>query len=124
MVLKKAIPVIAIFDVSKTNKKLFSSSGASFVYLNSSGRTLMPLYNYLKDSPQGLSEQLYQGYAGAVVFAQRDLADFAREEEAYHQFMLDLTEAQCQSTKLIMNTQSIHRIFVDGGFSKNSLYMN
>ena len=116
-----AIPVLAIFDVGKTNKKLFlfdedyqivfeksarftetvdedgfpcenieslrlsifdslsevfrmkefkiravnfSAYGASFVYSGEDGRPLTPLYNYLKEYPEELSEKFYKDYGG------------------------------------------------------------
>lgn len=120
------IPVIAIFDVGKTNKKLFlfdedyqivfersakftetvdedgdpcenleslrlsffdslhevlrnkkfdlkainfSTYGASFVYLDEDGKPLAPLYNYLKEYPEGLKKQFYDSYGGEENFA-------------------------------------------------------
>lgn len=71
-----------------------------------------------------LKIKISQKSAGLKTFAARDLSQFENEEEAYHQFIMDLTDAQFLSTQLLINGQSIHRIFVDGGFSKNSLYMN
>lgn len=56
------------------------------------------------------------------IFAQRDLSGFVSEKEAYHQLMKDIVTQQQFSTNLIMNGE-VKRIFVDGGFSKNPLYM-
>ncbi len=56
------------------------------------------------------------------VFAQRDLATFESSVEAYHQLMIDIVKAQKASTELIMS-HNITKIFVDGGFSKNQIYM-
>ena len=53
-----------------------------------------------------------------------DLHDFSDFSEAYHALMVYLVEAQVASTKLIFSQKRIQRIFVDGGFSKNSIYMN
>lgn len=44
-------------------------------------------------------------------------------EEAYHHLMLDITQKQFESSAYVM-TDDVKRIFVDGGFSKNLLYMN
>ncbi len=117
----KAISVIAIFDIGKTNKKLllfdehyklvweratqleeitdedgfpceniealsswvqssiesllsdnqfsikainFSAYGASFVYVDKNGKTILPLYNYLKPFPKELSKKFYLDYGG------------------------------------------------------------
>jgi L-fuculokinase len=58
------------------------------------------------------------------VFGQRDLALFARYEEAYHQLMLDIMRQQAISTNLILKNGPVKRIFVDGGFGKNPVYMH
>ena len=58
------------------------------------------------------------------VFAQRDLADFASGEEAYYQLISDLAKQQRASAQLVLDGTAAKRIFVDGGFSKNDIYMN
>ncbi len=58
------------------------------------------------------------------VFALRDLGSFDNASEAYHQLILDLVDLQLQSTAMIINGTAIKKIFVDGGFSKNVIYMN
>jgi len=57
-------------------------------------------------------------------FVQRNLEDFATDRIAYHQFMLDIARQQLASTRLVMDSTNVKRIFVDGGFSKNAIYMN
>ncbi|MBC7721435.1 MAG: carbohydrate kinase [Pedobacter sp.] len=58
------------------------------------------------------------------LFAERNLTDFKNYEEAYHQLILDLVNQQVVSTNLILQKNSTKKIFVDGGFSKNPIYMN
>jgi sugar (pentulose or hexulose) kinase len=58
------------------------------------------------------------------LFANRDLSLFANDEEAYHQLMLDIIAQQYISTQLVLKGTEVKRIFVDGGFSKNAIYMN
>jgi sugar (pentulose or hexulose) kinase len=58
------------------------------------------------------------------LFAQRDLALFDNDEEAYHQLMRDIITQQKASTGLILKGTNVKRLFVDGGFSKNTIYMN
>ena len=58
------------------------------------------------------------------LFAKRDLSLFDSDEEAYHQLMLDIITQQKVSTQFILNGAEVKRMFVDGGFSKNSIYMN
>lgn len=121
-------PVIAIFDVGKTNKKIFlfdeqykivydethqieetkdednfacedvdaltkwvkssfekllnnknfrikavnfSGYGASFVYLDKSGKVIAPLYNYLKPYPPVLQQKFYTDYGGESIVAKQ-----------------------------------------------------
>ncbi len=57
-------------------------------------------------------------------FAKRDLSGFKSDEEAYHQLMLDIITEQFRSTNLVLKDSKVNRIFVDGGFSRNAIYMN
>src|SRR5690606_27061610 len=54
------------FDIKAIN---FTSYGASFVYLDESGRPLTPLYNYLKAYPKVLEERLHSTYGGVEEFS-------------------------------------------------------
>lgn len=58
------------------------------------------------------------------LFQPRDLSGFSSAEEAYHQLMLDIAKQQFASTQLVLKGTEVKRIFVDGGFSKNTIYMN
>ncbi|MDR3697901.1 FGGY family carbohydrate kinase [Mucilaginibacter sp.] len=58
------------------------------------------------------------------VFNMRDLSDFKSDLAAYHQLMIDIVQLQALSTNLVLKNSPVKRIFVDGGFSKNSVYMN
>lgn len=58
------------------------------------------------------------------IFEKRDWALFNSDEEAYHQFLLDIINAQIRSTQLVLNGSPVKRLFVDGGFSRNAVYMN
>ncbi|WP_442591345.1 FGGY-family carbohydrate kinase [Pedobacter sp. AW31-3R] len=57
-------------------------------------------------------------------FGARELSSFPSDEIAYHQFMLDIARQQYASSRLVMAGEQVKRIFVDGGFSKNAIYMN
>ncbi|UYQ95325.1 FGGY family carbohydrate kinase [Chitinophaga horti] len=61
---------------------------------------------------------------GITAFGNRDLATFSTDVEAYHQLMLDIADEQYKSTQLVLKGTRVKRIFVDGGFSKNVIYMN
>jgi len=58
------------------------------------------------------------------VFATRDLSTFSSYEEAYHQLVNDLVAQQVASTQLVLNGAPVKKLFVDGGFSKNKIYMH
>jgi sugar (pentulose or hexulose) kinase len=58
------------------------------------------------------------------LFANRSLSQFATYEEAYHQLIQDIITQQQASTKLILQGTGVKKLFVDGGFSKNAIYMN
>jgi sugar (pentulose or hexulose) kinase len=57
-------------------------------------------------------------------FGSRDLASFQSYEEAYHALIGDIMQQQRASTQLAIQDTQVKRIFVDGGFSKNPIYMN
>ncbi len=59
-----------------------------------------------------------------IGFDARDLSSFETDEEAYHQLMLDIINCQVKSTQLVLNGSPVKRLFVDGGFSRNAVYMN
>ena len=57
-------------------------------------------------------------------FIHRDISKFKNDTEAYHQLMLDIVAQQYFSTRLVLQATNVRRIFVDGGFSKNQVFMN
>ena len=60
---------------------------------------------------------------GPSAFAKRDLTDFKQYEEAYHQLIADLTLQQMHSTNLVLKGVPVKKIFVDGGFANNLIYL-
>jgi sugar (pentulose or hexulose) kinase len=56
-------------------------------------------------------------------FSERSLSGFKSYEEAYHQLITDIVVQQVRSTNLVLRGNGVKRIFVDGGFSKNPIYM-
>lgn len=56
-------------------------------------------------------------------FQFRKLDEFSSYEEAYHQLIADIMKQQVRSTNLVLKGAHVKRIFVDGGFSKNPIYM-
>ena len=69
------------------------------------------------------NQQAQQGFSASSAFPERDLNLFQTAEEAYHQLIFDLIKQQIYSLKLILNS-GVKRIFVDGGFGKNAIYMH
>jgi sugar (pentulose or hexulose) kinase len=57
-------------------------------------------------------------------FGRRDLAAFESFEQAYHCLMMDIIDQQVRSTSLVLPNTGVRRIFVDGGFGKNEVYMH
>lgn len=53
-----------------------------------------------------------------------DLSRFGSYEEAYHHLLADIMERQVASTQLVLKDTDTKRIFVDGGFGKNPVYMH
>jgi L-fuculokinase len=63
--------------------------------------------------------------ASSVDFhAETNLSSFKSYEAAYHALAAMLVRKQIASSNLVLRNQSVKRIFVDGGFSKNDVFMN
>ena len=56
-------------------------------------------------------------------FSQMELGKFKSYEEAYHHLVADIVRQQARSTNLILEGTVVKKIFVDGGFGKNEIYM-
>ncbi|MCU0471002.1 MAG: FGGY-family carbohydrate kinase, partial [Arcicella sp.] len=57
------------------------------------------------------------------LFGQRNLSVFETYEEAYHQLILDIVSQQLLSTELVLHNAPVNKLFVDGGFGKNEIFM-
>lgn len=57
-------------------------------------------------------------------FEARSLDVFDTYEIAYHRLMMDIMDAQKHSSELVITGTTVKRIFVDGGFGKNTVYMH
>ena len=77
------------------------------------------LINSLKSNIFG-TVQISDGFS----FQKRNLSDFKSDIEAYHQLIMDIIELQIISTSLVIDNSEVKRIFVDGGFSNNRIFMN
>lgn len=67
--------------------------------------------------------ELAQTFAVDADFYQKPLPDQSELSKEYAAFMRQLVDKQARSTRLVLGNAAVSRIFVDGGFSKNSLYM-
>jgi sugar (pentulose or hexulose) kinase len=57
-------------------------------------------------------------------FDERELSVFENYEMAYHCLLLDIIQEQFSSTQSVIQHTVVNRIFVDGGFGNNSIYMH
>ncbi|MVT08906.1 FGGY-family carbohydrate kinase [Chitinophaga tropicalis] len=57
-------------------------------------------------------------------FAARSLSAFETYEIAYHRLMMDIMDAQKHSSERVIAGTAVKRIFVDGGFGRNTVYMH
>lgn len=76
-----------------------------------------------KNQNQSLPGQIQVGNLLDCPFMERSLNTFSSFEEAYHQFIMDLVAQQISSMKLTMGSVVPKIIYVDGGFSKNDIFM-
>ena len=82
--------------------------------------------NYYKEIPFNQAAGILSspGNSAAEAFGDIDLLNFPEYSTAYLTLMTSIVKQQIDSTKLIMQGVEIKRLFVDGGFSQNSYYMN
>ena len=76
---------------------------------------------------EGLIPPVVMPSLAGSAFGGRDLTRFDDYETAYHQLVLDIMAGQLISTALVLPSPGqpgVTRIFVDGGFSQNQIYMN
>ena len=121
----KAARLFAGFDHEEQTKRI-----AQYFNVASDFYKTIAFDPHIIDVLRGRNQRIERGYIAATVrsasvFGQRDLADLESIEFAYHQLMLDIVAQQVASTRLVLLSKTpVLRIFVDGGFSKNSIYMN
>ncbi|WP_333866176.1 FGGY-family carbohydrate kinase [Sphingobacterium sp.] len=53
-----------------------------------------------------------------------DLNNYSNYKIAYHSLIWSLVKVQVAATQLVLRGTRISRIFIDGGFSRNQIYMN
>lgn len=65
-----------------------------------------------------------EAYNNGNRFTVAGISGFDTYERAYHFFLYNLVQQQQQSTSLILGNKKTTRVFVDGGFSRNPIFMN
>ena len=58
-----------------------------------------------------------------TIAEENNLSDFSNFEEAYHQLMLELVELQIASSAMALGKTSLSKIYIDGGFIDNDIYV-
>lgn len=96
----------------------FDRAAYLFKHLKFNPALVLKLVNKVPENQQVQTE-----FSLTSAFPERDLNIFQTAEEAYHQLVIDLIKQQVYSLKLILN-DGIRRVFVDGGFGKNAIYMH
>ena len=80
-----------------------------------------------------LSDDFYKGVSyqpevvmklSAMEYNTNHLSMYSSSDEAYTHFMMQLVKQQVTSTQLVLKNTNVTRIFVDGGFSNNAIFMN
>ena len=53
-----------------------------------------------------------------------DLSWFNNFEEAYHHLIKELVDLQVEKIWLVLNGENVKKVFIDGGFVENSIFIN
>jgi L-fuculokinase len=120
----KAVKASRIFAGNEHEKQLkriadhFDRAAYLFKHLKFNANLFLKLGAKIPEN-----QQPQTSFSTTSAFPGRDLALFNTAEEAYHQLIFDLVKQQIFSLKLILNA-GVQRVFVDGGFGKNAIYMH
>jgi len=84
----------------------------------------LKMINKIKSEKNFSEGELKEPMVQQSDFNAGSLSRFKNYQTAYHQLITDIITRQRQSTNLVLKGTDVKRIFVDGGFSNNSIYMN
>ncbi|MBU7577594.1 MAG: carbohydrate kinase, partial [Flavihumibacter sp.] len=59
-----------------------------------------------------------------LYFSKREISAFNTVKEAYHALVMDLVALQTISSRLVLNGTQVQHLYVDGGFSKNQIFLS
>ncbi len=119
----KASRLFAGYEHEQQTKRLAAHFNKPLNYFT----TVLYSAEILNKLQPGTSVKTNAGNGGMIKqsnFNEIDLNGFANYEEAYHRFIRGIIEQQVKSTTLVLNETGVRRIFVDGGFSNNEIYMH
>jgi sugar (pentulose or hexulose) kinase len=119
----KASRLFAGYEHEQQVKRIAAHYGTDIINYRAvpyDSKIIEDLEQKLADEPIITSEKTLKESA----FSSRNLNDIKSDIVAYHQLVLDLVAAQYVSTQMVLEGTQVKRIFVDGGFSKNSIFMN
>lgn len=120
----KAVKASRIFAGNEHEQQLkriadhFDRAAYLFKHLKFNAALFLKLAAKVPENAEPVKE-----FTAVSAFTHRDLSLFKTAEEAYHQLIYDLVKQQIYSLNLILNP-GVTRIFVDGGFGKNAIYMH
>jgi sugar (pentulose or hexulose) kinase len=83
----------------------------------------MAILRKLKVAGNELQKKQQSAMIGRSEFSKRNLNEFKSYEEAYHQLVADLVVQQVRSTNIVLKGTPVKKIYVDGGFGNNPIYM-
>jgi sugar (pentulose or hexulose) kinase len=118
----KASRIFAGYEHEQQVKRIaahFKGNIGSYRHMKYDANLTQELLNGMKER-----NELNPPLSKESVFVTRDLSTFVSDKAAYHQFILDIALQQRTSSRLVIADEQVKRIFVDGGFSKNTIYMN
>jgi len=118
----KASRLFAGYEHEQQVKRLSSYFNKQLDYFTSVACDV-EILNKLKAGVKKMRKLDDTAMVGQSAFAERNLSDFLNYEEAYHQLIADIISQQIKSTNIVLRGTEVKRIFVDGGFSKNAIYM-
>ncbi|MBI3717946.1 MAG: carbohydrate kinase [Sphingobacteriales bacterium] len=118
----KASRLFAGYEHEQQTKRLATYFNKSEDYYKSVMYDSSLVDNYRNKAKISLADE-QSAMVGQSAFSKRELSSFKTYEVAYHQLIADIIEQQIHSTNIVLKGTNVKRIFVDGGFSKNQIYM-
>lgn len=105
----KASRLFAGYEHQQQTKKIAEYFGLPLEYFDG--------LDYIIKDPTRVTE-------ADALFTERRLEEFSEGTEAYDELIIDIVARQLISTNLVLHNSPVKKIFIDGGFSKNKIYMH